>query len=110
MNSILIIRADSNLKLDMSINNVSRAGMMIFEDDPRKLAPDYADQILVNVMKTELKNACSVAAIIPLQNHPLDAIEKLKRINPPAHLIIVSSRHNIYTTLVKKIDSLAYLK
>lgn len=109
MQSILVIRADSNLKLDMSINNVSRRGMMIFEDDPKRLEPDYADQILVNVMKTELRNPCSVAAIVPLKNQPSDAIEKLKMINPPAHLIIVSSRHNIYATLMRKLDSLVYL-
>ena len=110
MQSILVIRADSNLKLDMSINIVSKAGMMIFEDSPKRLESEYADQVLVSVMRTELKNNCKVAAIVPLKNHPSDAIEKLKRLNPPAHLIIVSSRHNIYPTLAKKFDSLTYLE
>lgn len=110
MQSILVIRAESALKLDISIESVSKPGIMIFEDKPRRLEANYADQILMNVMRTELKNTCNVAAIIPLTNHPSNAIEKLKKVNPPAHLIIVGSRHNIYPTLVKKIDSLAYLK
>ncbi|MCK4665560.1 DUF356 domain-containing protein [Candidatus Dependentiae bacterium] len=110
MQSILVIRAESELKLDMAINSISKQGSIVFENNPKMIRSDYADQILVSVMKTDLKSPCKVAAMIALKNPPSDAINKLKKTNPPAHLIVVSPRYNIYQTLVKKIDSLLDIK
>ena len=43
-----------------------------------------------------LKKQCKSAALVALSDDAGVAIDVLGRIHPPAHVIIVSSRHDIY--------------
>jgi len=104
MESIAVIRADSKSKVRTSIIYLSEHALLRFEGEPKILSPLYADKVLVSVMKTKVKNNCLFAAMIPLENHPSDAINKLKTIHPPAHIIIVTPRHNIFSDLEEKLE------
>ena len=104
--SFAVIRADSKEKLEMSIKNLSVGGAMSFRDNPKVISPNYADRILEEVMNTRVKNTCSASALIPLLNPPLDAINKLKKIRPPAHIIIVTPRYEIYDELIEMLEVL----
>jgi hypothetical protein len=57
-------------------------------------------------MKAPLKAGCSAAAIVPLVDQASIAIGRLRKIHPPAHVIIVSPRHEIYHELVNYVDIL----
>ena len=104
--SFAVIRADSKEKLEMSIKNLSVEGAMSFRDNPKAILPNYADRILEEVMNTKVKNTCSSSALIPLLNRPSDAINKLKEIRPPAHIIIVTPRYEIYDELIEMLEVL----
>ncbi len=69
---------------------------MSYANVPKRLEPSFADSILVNVMKSPLKGGCVAAAVVPLMDSASAAIGRLKKIHPPAHVIIVSPRHEIY--------------
>ena len=107
--SFAVIRADNEEKLLMAIENISEKGLMRFKNHPKRILPELADRILEDVMNTCVNNVCGSSALIPLLNHPSDAINKLKNIRPPAHIIIVTPRHDIYEELVEILDSLQYL-
>jgi len=51
-------------------------------------------------MKCELKKQCNIAALIGLNNSAGAAIDALRKIHPPAHVIIVSNRYEVYEDLV----------
>lgn len=104
--SFAVIRADSKEKLEMTIRSLSGEGGMRFKDSPKLILPAYADRILEEVMDTKVKNVCSSSALIPLINRPLDAINKLKDIRPPAHIIIVTPRYEIYEELMEMLGTL----
>ena len=55
-------------------------------------------------MKRPLKNKCYAAALVSLNTSPSVAIEKLTKIHPPAHVVIVSSRHEVFEELEGNID------
>ncbi len=57
-------------------------------------------------MKSPLKNACENASIVPLKEDASAAIGRLRKIHPPAHVIIVSPRHEIFYELSNYIDIL----
>jgi uncharacterized protein len=110
MESFAVIRADDPVKLNTAISDLQRHGGLTFAVSPRELTPDMADSILVDVMKVPLKKQCKAAALVGLTDDAGVAIDVLGRIHPPAHVIIVSSRHDIYPRINDCIKRLPELK
>ncbi len=110
MESFAVIRADDRVKLNTAISDLQRHGGLTFSTTPRELSPSTADKILVHVMKVPLKKSCRAAALVSLNDDPGVAIDVLGRIHPPAHVIIVSSRHEIYARITECISGLPDLK
>ncbi len=106
MNSLAVIRANDNSKLRTALRDLVKYGHMSYSSVPKKLEPSFADNILVNIMKASLKSGCTAAAIVPLMDSASAAIGRLKKIHPPAHVIIVSPRHEIYHELIDYIEML----
>jgi hypothetical protein len=110
MESFAVIRADDPVKLNTAISDLQRHGGLTFSIGPKELAPNTADRILVEVMKVPLKKQCKAAALVALTDDAGVAIDVLGRIHPPAHVIIVSSRHDIYSKIDDCIKRLPELK
>lgn len=106
MNSMAVVRADDVSKVKIALYDLVRYANLTFSDHARKLEPTFADNILTHIMKSPLKACCSYAAIVPLEDQASVAIGRLKKIHPPAHVIIVSPRHEIYHELVNYVDIL----
>lgn len=101
-----MVRADNELKLKTAISDLRKHGKLEFSFLPKQLSPEYADQILVDIMKCELKKQCNIAALIGLNNSAGAAIDALRKIHPPAHVIIVSNRYEVYDELVDMVHQL----
>jgi len=110
MESFAVIRADDPVKLHTAISDLQRHGGLTFAANPKKLDPADADRILVEVMRVPLKKQCKAAALVALNDEAGVAIDVLGRIHPPAHVIIVSSRHDIYNKISACIKTLPELK
>jgi len=106
MKAFAVIRADDSTKVKTALHDLVRYGHISFEGKPRSIEPSVADDILVNVMKSPLKHCCDAAAVVSLQDHASAAIGRLKKIHPPAHVIIVSPRHEVYNELVDSIEEM----
>lgn len=106
MNSMAVVRADDPSKVRIALYDLVRYAHLTFADNARKLEPTFADNILTHIMKSPLKACCSAAAIVPLEDQASIAIGRLRKIHPPAHVIIVSPRHEIYHELVNYVDIL----
>jgi uncharacterized protein len=110
MESFAVIRADDPAKLNTALSDLQRHGGLSFSSPPRELDPVFADKILTDVMKVPLKKTCKAAALVALTEDAGVAIDVLGRIHPPAHVIIVSSRHDIYPKINDIIKTLPELK
>ncbi|NJD53819.1 MAG: DUF356 domain-containing protein [Candidatus Methanoperedens sp.] len=106
MKSLAVIRANDSSKLRTALRDLVKYGHISYAKVPKKLEPGFADNILVNVMKVPIKGGCVAAAIVPLVDSASAAIGRLKKIHPPAHVIIVGPRHEIYRELIDYIKML----
>jgi len=106
MNSMAVVRADDVSRVKIALYDLVRYGHMTFADKARRLEPTFADNILTHIMKSPLRACCSAAAIVSLEDEASIAIGRLRKIHPPAHVIIVSPRHEIYHELVNYVDIL----
>lgn len=106
MNSFAVVRADDMSKVKTALCDLIRYAHLTFDGKPRKLEPVFADNILIQVMKSPLRTCCEAASIAPLNEDASTAIGRLRKIHPPGHIIIVSPRHGIYYELENYIDLL----
>ena len=100
MNSLAVIRANDSSKLRTALHDLVKYGHMSYANVPKRLEPGFADSILVNVMKSPLKSGCTAAAVVPLMDSASATISRLRKIHPPAHVIIVNPMHEIYHELI----------
>lgn len=106
MNSFAVIRADDMVKVKIALCDLMRYAHLTFADSARKIEPEFADSILVRVMKNPLRVSCGAACIVSLKEDAAAAIGRVRKIHPPAHIIIVSPRHEIFNDLAGTIDML----
>lgn len=106
MKSFAIIRADNQLKVRTTLLDLRRYGRMVFSGPPKSISPDYADEILGKVLNRPLKNKCYAAALVSMNTSPSVAIGKLTKIHPPAHVVIISSQHEVFEELGHNINIL----
>jgi len=99
MKSFALVRADDSDKVKIALHDLERYGHIQFSATPKCIEPNYADELLVNVMGVSLKSKCNSAALVELNNHAGAAISRLKKIHPPAHIIIISPRHKMFEEL-----------
>lgn len=109
MSAFAIVRADQLSKVKIALNDLVQHGNLSFGNSPRQISPTYADEILVKVMNKPLRNKCNAAAMVSLTNHPKDAINSLKEMHPPAHIVIVSPIHGIHSELTEHMGMFPYL-
>jgi hypothetical protein len=106
MKSFALIRADDTDKVKIALHDLETYGHIQFSENPKNIATKYADQILTSVMGAMLKNECCAASLVQLETPPGAAISNLKKIHPPAHIIIISPRHDkIYEELLNNYDN-----
>jgi hypothetical protein len=102
MKSFALVRADDSDKVKIALHDLERYGHIQFSASPKCIEPNYADELLVSVMGVSLKSKCNSAALVELNNHAGAAISRLKKIHPPAHIIIISPRHKMFEELAGK--------
>ena len=102
MKSFALVRADNSDKVKIALHDLERYGDIQFSASPRSIEANYADELLVSVMGVPLKSKCNSAALVELKNHAGLAISRLKKIHPPAHVVIISPKHNVFEELTAK--------
>lgn len=106
MHSFAVVRADDMSKVKIALCDIIRYAHLSFADKARILEPAFADNVLIHVMKSSLKCCCEAASIVPLNEDASAAIGRIRKIHPPAHIIIVSPRHEMFYELADCIDIL----
>lgn len=101
MKSFAVIRAEDPNKVKIALHDLEHYGSMKFRSNPKRIEPNYADQLLVSVSGVPLKTKCNSAALVELDTNAGAAISKLRKIHPPAHVVIVSPRHNAFEELLE---------
>lgn len=102
MKAFALVRADDLDKVKIALHDLEQYGHIQFSTTPRRIEPNYADKLLVSVMGVPLRSKCNSAALVELDNYAGAAISKLKDIHPPAHIIIISPRHQMFEEISDK--------
>ncbi len=108
--TLLLIRGDSYEKLKNALADVDRHAELTIIGKPKIIVPEAADEILEHILG-EVKKPCKTACIAKIAEKAPKAIDRIRKIHPPAHIVVISERYgDIYYQLLKDFTRLPVLR
>ncbi|ADC69878.1 Protein of unknown function DUF356 [Methanocaldococcus sp. FS406-22] len=108
--TILLIRGDSYEKLKNALADVDRHAELTIIGKPKIIVPEAADEILGAILG-EVKKPCKTACLAKVAEKAPKAIDRIRKIHPPAHIVVISERYgDIYYKLLDDFPKLPVLK
>lgn len=97
--ALILIRGENNAKILNAIADVERHAKLNLATKPKVIDPKYADQIVENILKAPLRTKSNVAAAFHIKEDTATAIVQIKKIHPPAHIVVISNDYEDYKKL-----------
>lgn len=104
-----MIRGDSYEKIKNALADIHRHAKLTISGKPRIMVPEAADEILRHIVG-EIKKPCKKACIVKVEENAPRAIDRIRKIHPPAHIVIISERHEPYFYLLDDFPKMPTLK
>lgn len=108
--ALILIRGENNSKILNAIADVERHANLNLTTKPKKIDAKYADKIVENILKAPLRTKSEVATVFRVKEDTPTAIVQIKKIHPPAHIIVISNDYDDYKELNKTLNEAKVFK
>ena len=108
--ALILIRGDNNSKLLNAIADIERHAQLHLMNSPQKIDADFADSIVESILNTPLRNKSKVATAFFVREDITLAIMQIKKIHPPAHVVVVSDEYGEFNALNEKLGDAPLFK
>jgi len=108
--ALILIRGENNLKLLNAIADIERHANLNLSSKPKKIDSKFTDFLVEKILKSPLRTKSKVAVAFFVKEDTTFSITKIKKIHPPAHIIVVSNEYKEYEELKQKFDTASYFK
>ena len=102
--ALILIRGENNSKLLNAISDIERHANLTLISQPKEIDSTFADSLVENILNSELRTKSSVATAFFVKEDATLSIMQVKKIHPPAHVVVVSDEYEGY----KKLEELLY--
>lgn len=103
--ALVLIRGENNSKLLNAIADMERHGNLNLTTKPKIIDVKFADNLVENILKSKLRTKSKVATAFFIKEDTTLSIMQIKKIHPPAHVVIVSDEYGGYDELKNKLKS-----
>ncbi len=108
--ALILIRANSQGKLLNALADIERHADLKIAGKPRMLNPQIADKTAKGIIKQNLRTSCEVAALVKVLEDTTKSIMQIKKIHPPAHLVVISDEYKEFEEIKQTYNRLPVLK
>ena len=108
--ALILIRGENNSKILNAIADVERHANLNLVTKPKVIDAKYADKIVENILKAPLRTKSNVATAFRIKEDTATAIVQIKKIHPPAHIVVISNDYDDYKELNKTLDDARIFK
>ena len=77
---------------------------------PRIINPKNADDIAGKILKQKLRSKSDIAVLVRVEDDTTKSIVNIRKIHPPAHVIVISEEYSEFKDLEQMFHGLQYLK
>ena len=91
--ALILIRADTQEKLLNALADIERHANLKIAGKPKLIDTKKADMIAKGILKQNLRTESKIAAIVKVLEDTTKSIMQVKKIHPPAHLVVISDEY-----------------
>ena len=102
--ALILVRGENNSKLLSAISDIEKHGNLTIATKPKIIDADFADNLVEGILNSALKTKSSVATAFFVEEDATLSIMQIKKIHPPAHVVVVSEEYDGYGRLEKLLD------
>ncbi len=103
--ALILIRGENNSKLLNAIADMERHGNLNVMTKPKVIDADFADSLVESILNSKLKTKSSVATAFFVKEDTTLSIMQIKKIHPPAHVVVVSDEYEGYKQLEDMLET-----
>lgn len=97
--ALILVRGENNSKLLNAIADMERHGNLNLMTKPKLINADFADSLVENILNSKLRTKSKVATAFFVKEDTTLSIMQIKKIHPPAHVVVVSDEYEGYDEL-----------
>jgi len=104
--SLILIRAINKKKALNALADIERHAKLSIDGKPRVIDVEDVEDITRRILKQKPKSDIKLAILVRTSESTTKSIMSIKKIHPPAHLIVISEEYPEYEGLNKKFSTL----
>jgi uncharacterized protein len=108
--ALILIRSDNQKKILNALADLERHAGLNIKGKPRKLPPKKADEVITRILKQKLRSKSKWAVLVQVEEETTKSIMQVKKIHPPAHLVVLSNEYEDYKYLKRIFKDLPIFK
>lgn len=97
--ALILVRGENNSKLLSAIADMERHGNLNLTTKPKVIDASFADSIVEGILNSKLRTKSNVATAFFVKEDTTLSIMQVKKIHPPAHVVVVSDEYAAYSKL-----------
>lgn len=103
--ALVLVRGENNSKLLNAIADMERHGNLNLTTKPKIIDSKFADNIVENILNSPLRTKSKVATAFFIKEDTTLSIIQIKKIHPPAHVVVISDEYSGYGDLKEKLNT-----
>lgn len=108
--AIILIRADDKKKILNALADIERHAKLKINGKPKIVPPELADEVIGRILKQKIKRKSKQAVMVLVEEDTTKSIIQVRKIHPPAHLVVISDEYKDYSNLKDIYGKLTPLK
>ena len=97
--ALILVRGENNSKLLSAITDMERHGNLTLTTKPKVIDASFSDSLVEGILNSKLKTKSNVAIAFFVKEDTTLSIMQVKKIHPPAHVVVVSDEYGAYSKL-----------
>lgn len=103
--ALVLVRGENNSKLLNAIADMERHGNLNLTTKPKIIDAKFADNLVEKILDSKIRTKSKVAAAFFIKEDATLGIVQIKKIHPPAHVVIISDEYDSYEVLKEKLKT-----
>lgn len=108
--TLILIRAENQTKILNSLADIERHAGLKINGKPRIIDNKLADKYAKSIMKDRLRSKSKIAVLVSVKEDTTLSILQIRKIHPPAHLVVISKEYSQWEEIKKIFNTLPPLK
>jgi len=108
--TLILIRAENQTKILNSLADIERHAGLKINGTPKLIDTELADKYARSILNAKLRSKSKIAVLVSVQEDTTRSILQIRKIHPPAHIVVISKEYPQWEKLKKIFSTLPPLK